>query len=123
MSGPSIRKLYYSTAEVSEIAQVKPYVLNNWEALFPLFKPTVRGNRRLFTPGELELVLKIKELKDKGCSNEAIREELSRQKKHESKELTDLKPGEFVQDSVKMDSGIAAHIIRELEDILKMLSR
>ena len=43
----SNKKLYYSIKEVSEMTELKPYVLRYWESEFPSLKPSKNraGNR------------------------------------------------------------------------------
>ena len=36
----SNKKLYYSIKEVSEMTELKPYVLRYWESEFPSLKPS-----------------------------------------------------------------------------------
>lgn len=74
MNGLGIRRLYFSTSDVSEIAKVQPHVLRSWESKFPNLNPSKsKSGRRLFKPGDLDLVLIIKKLKDKGYTEEKIR--------------------------------------------------
>lgn len=73
MNDLRIRRLYYSTSDVSEIAKVRPHVLRSWEAKFPNLKPSKsKSGRRLFKPSDLDLVLIIKRLKDEGYTEEKI---------------------------------------------------
>ncbi len=54
-------KLFYKIGEVSEIAQVEPYVLRYWESEFPFLKPRKnKAGQRVYTKHNLELVLQIK---------------------------------------------------------------
>ncbi len=61
MEKPS--KLYYSIAEVAEMAAVKAHVLRYWETEFPQLRPKKnRAGNRTYREREVKLVLLIKRL-------------------------------------------------------------
>ncbi len=61
--GPSLRKLYYSIGEVSELTGIPAHVLRYWESEFPQLHPKKgRTGNRTYQDKDLELVLKIKGL-------------------------------------------------------------
>ncbi|MCJ7812797.1 MerR family transcriptional regulator [bacterium] len=73
MAGPEIRRLYYSTKEVSELVQVPPYALRIWEIKFPHLRPSKsKSGRRLYKQKDLDAVFMIKKLKDQGYPDDAI---------------------------------------------------
>ena len=56
-------KRYFTIGEVSELCQVKPYVLRYWEQEFTQLKPVKRrGNRRYYQHHEVLLIRRIREL-------------------------------------------------------------
>ncbi len=56
-------KLYFRIGEVSELIDVKPYVLRYWETEFPDIKPTKsKSGQRLYKRRDVELLFKIKSL-------------------------------------------------------------
>ena len=56
-------KLFYKIGEVSNIAQVEPYVLRYWESEFPFLSPRKnKSGQRVYSRKNLELVLQIKRL-------------------------------------------------------------
>lgn len=60
---PIPAKRYFSIGEVSELCQVKPYVLRYWEQEFAQLKPMKRrGNRRYYQHHEVLLVRRIRAL-------------------------------------------------------------
>ena len=74
MDGPDIRRLYYSATEVCEDAGITRELLKHWEIVFPSVKPVKsRSGRRLFKPHDLEIIQKIKEMKDAGFKDDKIR--------------------------------------------------
>jgi DNA-binding transcriptional MerR regulator len=121
MSGPNIRRLYYSASEIAEAAKIKLPVLAGWEAQFSSLRPTVRGGRRLYTPGDLETVLNIKKCKDGGQSNDSIREALSGRKNREAGETEPSWPDGKEAPHGMIDQELAAEILRGLREILQML--
>ena len=60
---PTIKKLYYSISEVSEITELKAYVLRYWETEFSQLKPPKnRAGNRTYRQKDIEVILKIKDL-------------------------------------------------------------
>tara|TARA_X000000950_G_C13457356_1_gene474453 strand:- start:36 stop:389 length:354 start_codon:yes stop_codon:yes gene_type:complete len=60
---PTIKKLYYSISEVSEITELKAYVLRYWETEFgQLNPPKNRAGNRTYRQKDIEIILKIKDL-------------------------------------------------------------
>ena len=58
-----VKKLYYSISEVSEISQLKQYVLRYWETEFPSLKPKKnKAGNRIYKADDLDLILEIKNL-------------------------------------------------------------
>ena len=53
----------YKIGEVCKLADVQPYVLRYWETEFPQLAPNKSGGgQRLYTRGEIDTILRIKEL-------------------------------------------------------------
>ena len=60
---PTIKKLYYSIGEVSEITKLKAYVLRYWETEFTqLSPPKNRAGNRTYRQKDIDIILKIKDL-------------------------------------------------------------
>lgn len=56
-------KIFFRIGEVSEIINVKPYVLRYWESEFELISPEKSNSKqRLYQRRDLELLLEIKRL-------------------------------------------------------------
>lgn len=54
---------YFSIGEVSQLTQVKPYVIRYWETQFGMLRPPRReSGQRKFTKKEVDTILKIKAL-------------------------------------------------------------
>ena len=59
---PEDKKLY-KIGEVCKLADVQPYVLRYWETEFPSLAPNKSGGgQRMYTRGEIDIILRIKQL-------------------------------------------------------------
>jgi DNA-binding transcriptional MerR regulator len=53
----------FKIGEVCKLAELQPYVLRYWETEFPQLAPGKSGGgQRLYTRGEVDIILRIKEL-------------------------------------------------------------
>jgi DNA-binding transcriptional MerR regulator len=59
---PTIRKLYYTIGEVSQITNVPAHVLRYWETEFPHLKPKKRSGNRVYQDKDIEIVQRIRTL-------------------------------------------------------------
>ena len=60
---PKVKKLYYSIGEVSELTQLKAYVLRYWETEFLQLKPPKnRAGNRTYRQKDIDMILNIKDL-------------------------------------------------------------
>jgi|TARA_B110000495_G_scaffold7956_1_gene5866 DNA-binding transcriptional MerR regulator len=60
---PKVKKLYYSIGEVSELTQLKAYVLRYWETEFSQLKPPKnRAGNRTYRQKDIDMLLNIKDL-------------------------------------------------------------
>tara|TARA_B100001094_G_scaffold285758_1_gene300091 strand:- start:293 stop:655 length:363 start_codon:yes stop_codon:yes gene_type:complete len=60
---PKVKKLYYSIGEVSEMTNLKSYVLRYWETEFNQLKPPKnRAGNRTYRQKDIEIILNIKDL-------------------------------------------------------------
>ena len=58
-----IKKLYYSIGDVSEMTDLKQYVLRYWETEFPMLKPAKnRAGNRTYKNEDIKVIRQIKEL-------------------------------------------------------------
>jgi len=63
MDQTSIKRLYYSIAEVSDITGLKQYVLRYWETEFPELRPQKnRAGNRVYKKSDIQLIFAIKRL-------------------------------------------------------------
>ena len=60
---PRVKKLYYSISEVSELTDLKAYVLRYWQTEFSqLNPPKNRAGNRTYRQKDIEVILNIKDL-------------------------------------------------------------
>jgi len=104
----SIKKLYYSISEVTELTGLKQYVLRYWESEFDVLQPTKnRAGNRIYTQEEIDIILKIKKLLyDEKYTIEGAKRRLA--------ELKDV-PERSNLDAVKL----MAEIKKDLDDLQK----
>ena len=63
MQVKKIKKLYYSIGEVSDITELKQYVLRYWETEFPHLKPNKNSaGNRIYRQNDIDNLLEIKKL-------------------------------------------------------------
>lgn len=116
----TIKKLYYSISEVSEMTSLKPYVLRYWETEFPQLRPSKnRAGNRIYRANDIKIIERIKKL---------LYEEkytIQGAKKKLQQELSRSKPDGNPQLGLNLSGGDKNKVIdelrRELQDILSIL--
>ena len=108
-------KLYFSIKEVSEMTELKPYVLRYWESEFPSLKPVKnRAGNRTYKKHDIQVILDIKKLLyDKKFTIKGAVEEL----RNRSNKPTSEKLLSNTQVSALIE------IKNELKNILNILNR
>lgn len=88
----TMKKLYYSMGEVSNLTGLAPHVLRNWEKTYTQLSPRKNSaGNRAYTEDEVNLIFKIKELlEDKKYTSEGVKNVLNGDL--ESFEETELSP-------------------------------
>jgi DNA-binding transcriptional MerR regulator len=109
-------KLYYSISEVSNITDIKAYVLRFWEKEFPSLKPRKnRGGNRIYQEREIDLINRIKTLLyDEGYTIEGARQKL-RATRQSIKKTTGKSNNKSLQAKIK-------EIKKDLKDLQKLFS-
>jgi len=104
-------KQYFRIGEVAEIAEVEPYVLRFWESEFPSLKPQkTRSNRRQYSRGDVEHVLRIRDLLyEEGYTIPGARRKLKKKGKEPATEVP------------ARTKGLLRRIRNEAEEILQLL--
>ena len=109
MTGPKIRRLYYSSREICDKTGINPVRLRHWLALYPQIRPAKsRSGRLLFRSHELKIIRMIKKYDHFGLSEKKIAYLLDN-------------PGEGDK-TLKALPRLILQIKDELEQILNMLS-
>lgn len=112
-SESEIRKLYFSISEVSEITELKQYVLRYWETEFPMLRPQKnRAGNRTYRQNDIGTVLTIKDL----LYNQKFTIEGARQRLKSAKS-TDGSTAE----NVEQYKTVIRRIKGELKEILQVL--
>jgi len=111
---------YFSIREVSQLTQVKAYVIRYWETQFSALRPARRASgQRKFTQKEVDVILKIKELLyDKQFTIAGARQFLKREVRRGTAQLK-LDLGETGMASQTLDA--VRTVRKDLEDALKIL--
>jgi len=101
----------YKIGEVCKLADVQPYVLRYWETEFPQLAPNKSGGgQRLYTRGEIDTILRIKELLYReGFTIAGAKKRLE----------TELVPAPVAEAAPSND--VLASVKKELREILRML--
>jgi DNA-binding transcriptional MerR regulator len=110
-------KHFFRIGEVSELTQLKSYVLRFWETEFPTLKPVKSATgHRLYRREDVQAVLEIKRLLyDEGYTIEGARKELARGTSGNAtqKDLFRPRPASLPLGSIR----------KELQGILTLLGR
>ena len=113
----TIKKLYYSISEVSEMTKLKAYVLRYWETEFSqLNPPKNRAGNRTYRKKDIEIIFKIKDLLyEKKFTIDGARNILKGKEKLEStnKPIVDPEKQEIILSKIK----------DELKEILAIISK
>ena len=111
-------KVYHNIREVSQIAELEPYILRFWESEFSSLKPkTTRGGRRQYQVDDIKMVLLIKKLLyQDGYTIAGARNRLKEIKEKERDQL------EIPFNQWRNRSGIK-NITGELRQVLNILDR
>jgi DNA-binding transcriptional MerR regulator len=111
-------KVYHNIREVSQIAELEPYILRFWEGEFTALKPkTTRGGRRQYQVDDIKMVLLIKKLLyQDGYTIAGARNRLKEIREKERDQL------EIPFNQWRSRSGVKA-IAGELRQVLAILER
>lgn len=117
--GKSIKKLYYSIGEVSEMTGLKQYVLRYWESEFSCLSPSKnRAGNRIYREKDIQYIRYIKHLLyDKKFTIGGAKQRL---KKIKSDDLQQFSKSGKLND-LDNNEGDSAHLIKVIEEIKKGL--
>jgi len=112
-------KFYYTIGEVSNLLELKPYVIRYWETEFPQLRPRKEhGRNRQFTEEHIELLKKIKDmLYNQKFTIDGARQKLKNDRKApEQLELDLFSPPPTVEVHT-LDKSEKARLLKELTDL------
>jgi DNA-binding transcriptional MerR regulator len=111
---------YFSISEVSQVTQVKPYVIRYWESQFGALRPARRDSgQRKFTQKEIDSILRIKELLyDKGFTIAGAKRFLKQEARRGTAQLK-LDLGENAETAQPMET--LRNVRKDLEEALRLL--
>jgi len=125
--GKSIKKLYYSIGEVSEMTGLKQYVLRYWESEFSCLSPSKnRAGNRVYREKDIQYIRYIKYLLyDKKFTIDGAKQKLKKVKPENLQKF--IKDGKFSDlDNNKNDNANLIKVIVEikkgLKEILELLN-
>ena len=111
---------YFSISEVSQLTQVKPYVIRYWESQFGLLRPARReSGQRKFTQKEIDAIRRIKDLLYEKGFTIAGAKRFFRQESHRGSAQLKLELGDGQTPSHTLDS--LRTIRKNLEEALRLL--
>lgn len=117
-------KFYYTIGEVSNLLDVKPYVIRYWETEFHQLKPRKdHGRNRQFTEEHIVLLKRIKDmLYNQKFTIEGARQKLKRDKKAPEQLEIDLFADVPAVEKPSLSKDEKALLLKELTDIKKLVN-
>lgn len=117
-------KFYYTIGEVSNLLDVKPYVIRYWETEFHQLKPRKEhGRNRQYTEEHIELLKKIKDmLYNQKFTIEGARQKLKTAKKQPEQMEIDLFAQPAPVEKPPVSKTDKALLIKELTDLKKQVN-
>ncbi len=86
--GQTELKNFHPASEVANLLKIKPYILKYWEKKIPEIKPVKIANRKYYTFEQIETLKTIKRLIKQGFTLSAVKREIKKQAKVQTKEKT-----------------------------------
>ncbi len=117
-------KYYYTIGEVSNLLDLKPYVIRYWETEFPQLKPRKdHGRNRQFTEEHIELLRKIKDmLYNQKFTIDGARQKLKLERKAPEQMEIDLFAAPQPTEAHTLSKDDKTMLVKELTDIKKQLN-
>jgi len=117
-------KFYYTIGEVSNLLDLKPYVIRYWETEFHQLKPRKdHGRNRQFTEEHIELLRKIKDmLYTQKFTIDGARQKLKQEKKSPDQMEIDLFSSAQQPEKTALSKSDKTMLVKELTDIKKQLN-
>ena len=122
MEAKDIKKLYYSISEVSEITELKQYVLRYWETEFSQLKPSKnQAGNRIYRSHDINVILDIKSLLyDRKFTIKGAQQHL-KQPSDETRQIIPSK--KIVKLSNSLDIKTLKDLKQGLDDLIKLIEQ
>jgi len=119
-----MKKFYYTIGEVSNLLDVKPYVIRYWETEFPQLKPRKEhGRNRQYTEEHINLLKKIKDmLYQQKFTIEGARQKLRRDKKAPDQMEIELFSQALPVEAHSLSKSEKAILINDLTEMKKLVT-
>jgi len=119
-----MNKFYYTIGEVSNLLELKPYVIRFWETEFPQLKPRKDKRRnRQFSEEQIELLKKIKDmLYTQKFTIDGARQRLKQERKTPEQIEIDLFAPPPVAETSHISATEKKKLLNDLTDMKKRIS-
>ncbi|MDA0709914.1 MAG: MerR family transcriptional regulator [bacterium] len=115
MRSESLKKLYYSIREVSDMSGVESHVLRFWEKEFSLLRPRRgRSGNRTYKERDIKIILAIKDL----LYNQKYTTQGAVEKLKQSREMWENQSLDDALESSKSDLVALREMLLELRDLI-----
>ena len=120
MQVSGIKKLYYSISEVSDITELKQYVLRYWETEFKQLNPTKnRAGNRTYRSADVDLILQIKSLLyDRKYTIKGAKQHLAHKKNNKK---TNIDRPKIVKLNSNLDIQIFKEVKSRIDDLITFI--
>ena len=122
MEAKDIKKMYYSISEVSEITELKQYVLRYWETEFSQLKPNKnQAGNRIYRSHDINVILDIKSLLyDRKFTIKGAKQHL-KEPPNEAKNVIPTK--KIIKLSNSLDIRTLKDLKQGLDDLIKLIEQ
>ena len=122
MEAKDIKKLYYSISEVSDITELKQYVLRYWETEFSQLKPNKnQAGNRIYRSHDIDVILDIKSLLyDRKFTIKGAKQHLKEPLDKEKKVIPTQK---IIKLSNSLDIKTLKDLKQGLDDLIKLIEQ
>ena len=122
MEAKNIKKLYYSISEVSDITELKQYVLRYWETEFSQLKPNKnQSGNRIYRSHDIDVILDIKSLLyDRKFTIKGAKQHL-KEPSDEAKQVIPTK--KIIKLSNSLDIRTLKDLKQGLDDLIKLIEK
>ena len=122
MEAKDIKKMYYSISEVSDITELKQYVLRYWETEFSQLKPNKnQAGNRIYRSHDIDVILDIKSLLyDRKFTIKGAKQHL-RQPSDKANQIIPAK--KIIKLSNSLDIKTLKDLKQGLDDLIKLIEQ